>query len=72
MSVKYLANSVEICQFLLSLSLVGFGLLNLSNLGGLVKFISVESGLGKFNMFDCSLVKSDVTKKNKKKNMMTC
>ena len=51
---------------LLLLSLVDFGLLNLSNLDGLVKFILVEFGLGKFNMFDCSLVKSDVT--NKKEN----
>ena len=41
----------------------------------MVKFILVEFGLGKFNMFDCSLVKSDVTnkqKENKQKNMMTC
>ena len=44
------------------------------DLDGLVKFILVEFGLGKFNMFDCSLVKSDVTKKkeNTQKNMMTC
>ena len=48
MSVKYLANSVEICQLLLSL--VDFGLSNLS-LDGLVKFILVEFGLGKFNIY---------------------
>ena len=56
MSVKYLANSVKICQLLLSL--VDFGLLNFE---GLVKFVLVEFGLGKFNLFDCSLIKLDVT-----------
>ena len=54
MSVKYLANSVKICQFLLSL--VDFGLLNFE---GLVKFVLVEFGLGKFNLFDCSLIGSE-------------
>ena len=57
MSVKYLANSVEICEVLLSLVDLGF-----LNLDGLVKFILVEFGLGKadglvkFNLFDFSLV----------------
>ena len=61
-------------SILLLLSLVDFGLLNLSNLEGFVKLILVEFGLGKFNLFDCSLVKSDVTKKKKKKpyDMLSC